>query len=130
MDNQKWPSVQELRRLGKNFAFLDGIGDDGWQWAVDNGYTFPASNCSNRTADKLHPPVPTYVCCQGGPGGGIGGTTSAFNGATGVIDAVAMVQRHQNLKGPSTIPIQIATGTYQGPPRITATVRLESLEGP
>jgi hypothetical protein len=72
---------------------------DGWQWAVDSNYTFPASNCSDHTNDRLHPPLPTYVCCPTGTIQGRGSFNDAFSGSTGVADAVAKVQRHQDIKG-------------------------------
>ena len=108
---------------------FEEIGDDGWQWALGHGYTFPASNCSARTSDRLHPPVPTYVCCPTGSVGTRGAIHSAFGSPTGVKDAVAMVQRHQAIKGASTIPIQIVAGTYQAPARITTAVRLMAIGG-
>ena len=58
-----------------------------------------------------------------------GAIHSAFGSPTGVKDAVAMVQRHQAIKGASVIPIQIVAGTYQAPARITTAVRLMAIGG-
>ncbi len=58
-----------------------------------------------------------------------GAIHSAFGSPTGVKDAVAMVQRRQAIKGASVIPIQIATGTFKAPARITTAVRLMALGG-
>jgi hypothetical protein len=185
IDNQKWPSAQELLRRGKNLVVIvnqvfgnsyffavdsaspnyvfvqntsaedtpitaSDLGDkfvarhypscgftcnydacsDGWAWGVNNNYTFPASNCSNRAFDRLHPPLPTYVCCPAGTGIiGRGSYNNAYNGPSGVIDAVARAQAHQDWKGASVIEIRISAGTYSAPPRISATVKLVTNAG-
>ncbi|MCP3866768.1 MAG: hypothetical protein GY703_01470 [Gammaproteobacteria bacterium] len=114
---------------GGGWICLNGDGYQGWIWAVDNAYTFPASNCSARTSDLLHPPVPTFVSHPEIISNGRGGPESSFSGPTGVIDVVGMVQRHQDLKGVSAIPVKIVAGTYSAPGRISALVKLTALDG-
>ena len=170
-DSYKLPSVQELRRRGKNFiAIVNGSdrnfffsvnggdrrliryntgeeneplqasdlgdrylarhypgggwlcnnGDRGWEWALENNYTFAASNCSDKgIVPGLHPPMPTYVTSTSTPGG-----RGTWLEPFALQNAITRVALHQSLKGLSQVEVQMNGGEHRAPARVTTSLRL------
>lgn len=108
-------------------GWLCSNGDQGWEWAVTNGYTFPASNCSDKSGSPysvyLHPPLPTYVN-PAQPQAGRGTWLEPHGGPNALRAAIQRAALHESLKGPSMIGIQIAGGLHSIESRTDTALRL------
>lgn len=100
-----------------------------WTTAVTHNFTFPASNCSDMSDPRLHPPQTIYVGFPAATEAGRGTWLDAFVGPNACKNAINAATTHQVLKGASTVTIQSNAGIYSAPPRISAAVRLTSAGG-
>ena len=93
--------------------------------ALQNVFAFAATNCSDKSEIRHHPPVPMHVNTSSGSSSARGTWLDPLAGSAGLDQVVIRSAIHAHIKQPSMLVTSLQGGTYDVTPG-----GLKSLGGP